>query len=380
MVSIEDIRKEIVRLVTKYEIDKLPLINKLLLKYKGKENIVLKKLCQQYNEEYTKIDPLYFHSRYKKGNKIGVGAFSIVYECKNLNNNKTRALKVINKKNLNTNEVNILETEVKILRKLAKRKHKNIYQLHDVYESRTKMCLVLDLLTGGELFDKIISFNKFSELTASKYFKQIISALKYLHKHCIVHRDLKPQNLMLENDNIKIIDFGLAGMYTKDKKLSRMCGTPGYVAPEILLRKEYDTQVDMWSVGVILYIMLVGIPPFYDDNNDLNRLYSRIIKCEYANENWNYMSKLAKDLIQKLLQVNPNKRLTADQCLYQPWLRQNINDKNIGGNQLYNLRRFQYIQKLKRGVRCILAVIKLTEKLKELKQNTSQNVRIGDYV
>jgi len=155
--------------------------------------------------------------------------------------------------------------------------HGNIVKLHDVFDGNSKMCLVLDLLEGGELFDRIIEQGRFSEKDASTSFAQMISALAYLHDRHIVHRDLKPENLLFESKQkgsaIKLIDFGLAGSCVSPLKTP--CGTPNYVAPEILKKMSYGTQVDMWSAGVILYIILCGFPPFYDENDDVARLYKK---------------------------------------------------------------------------------------------------------
>ena len=144
------------------------------------------------------------------------------------------------------------------------------------------MCLVLSLLEGGELFDRIIDKGHFTEKDASNQFVQMLSALSYLHDKNIVHRDLKPENLLYQtkddNSAIKLIDFGLAGSLNTGL-LKTPCGTPNYVAPEILRQKPYDTKVDMWSIGVILYIILCGFPPFYDEQDDLGRLYKKIKKC-----------------------------------------------------------------------------------------------------
>eukprot|EP00483_Globobulimina_turgida_P001906 UN01908 len=196
------------------------------------------------------------------------------------------------------------------------------------------------------------------------------TALAYLHSQSIVHRDLKPENLLFatkdNNSAIKLIDFGLAGS-CKTGELKTPCGTPNYVAPEILRRSKYGTQADMWSIGVILYIILCGFPPFYDENDDLGRLYRKIKRAEYdmPSPYWDNISKNAKDLVRKLLQPDPKKRLTAKLTLQHPWLKtiQSNPMTSLGAEHAFHLKRFQYIRRLRRGVRCILAVLRLIQAL-----------------
>jgi calcium/calmodulin-dependent protein kinase-4 len=235
------------------------------------------------------------------------------------------------------------------------------------------MCLVLDLLEGGELFDRIIEKGHFRESDAANCFAQMVLALKYLHDKQIVHRDLKPENLLFAtkaNDSaIKLIDFGLAGSI-KDGLLKTPCGTPNYVAPEILRRQKYGVQADMWSIGVILYIILCGFPPFYDENDDLGRLYRKIKRADYdmPSPYWDNITPDAKDLVKKLLQPDPKKRLSAGDTLQHGWLKGKASDQVLGDQQVFHLKRFQYIRRLRRGVRCILAVLRLIEALKASQQ------------
>jgi len=180
-----------------------------------------------------KFKPVSIKDAYSIGTKLGTGGFAVVRKCKRRSDNKIFALKVINKQNLDKNDLVVLESEVNIMRQVH---HGNIVKLHDVFDGNSKMCLVLDLLEGGELFDRIIEQGRFSEKDASTSFAQMISALAYLHDRHIVHRDLKPENLLFESKQkgsaIKLIDFGLAGSCVSPLKTP--CGTPNYVAPEIL--------------------------------------------------------------------------------------------------------------------------------------------------
>merc|ERR1711997_1124301 len=334
-------------------------------KWKGKENDLLKTLCEKYKEKYDKMPAVQIKKVFSIGSKLGTGGFAVVRKCKRRSDGVVFALKVINKKNLDKDDLVILESEVNIMRQIS---HPNIVKLYDIFDSRSKMCLVLDLLEGGELFDRIIDKGHFSEEDASISFVEMCQALEYLHSKSIVHRDLKPENLLFatkaDDSSVKLIDFGLAGSCKVDL-LKTPCGTPNYVAPEILRRQKYGTHADMWSIGVILYIILCGFPPFYDENDDLSRLYRKIKRAEYdmPSPYWDNISNNAKDLVRKLLQPDPKKRMTAVMTLEHPWCKGGASDKDLGDSMKMNMKRFQYIRKLRRGVRCILAVLRLIEAL-----------------
>jgi len=373
VLSVEEIRKAVYALIEKHEPDKVGSVDLLMKKYKGKEMDLHKSLCDKFGEKYVKVQPAAIKSLYSIGSKLGAGGFAVVRKCKHRSSGVIYALKVINKKNLETDDLAILESEVSIMREVS---HEYIVKLHDVFDSRSKMCLVLDMLEGGELFDRIIELGHFTERNAAESFGQLISALGYLHSKDIVHRDLKPENLLFAKKitdpekfdaaewNMKLIDFGLAGKCSPHP-LKTPCGTPNYVAPEILRRQPYGTQVDMWSAGVILYIILCGFPPFYDEHDDLGRLYKKIKRADYdmPSPYFDAVSDSAKDLIQKLLVANPSERLTAEQTLKHPWLSGGASDTVLSDTTKIHLKRFQYIRKMKRGVRCVLAVLKLIEAL-----------------
>jgi len=371
MTSVEHIRSKVLELIEKHENDKVDSVDVLMKKWKGKENDLLKTLCEKYKEKYSKMPPVQIKKVYSIGSKLGTGGFAVVRKCKRRSDGLVFALKVINKKNLDKDDLVILESEVNIMRQVS---HPNIIKMYDIFDSRSKMCLVLDLMEGGELFDRIIEKGHFSEKDASISFVQMVDALGYLHENHIVHRDLKPENLLFATKNndsaIKLIDFGLAGS-CKNGDLKTPCGTPNYVAPEILRRSKYGTQADMWSIGVILYIILCGFPPFYDENDDLSRLYRKIKRAEYdmPSPYWDNISANAKDLVRKLLQPDPKKRLNAKMTLSHPWCKGSAPDKNLGVDQMMNMKRFQYIRRLRRGVRCILAVLRLIEALTEAKKD-----------
>ncbi|XP_066526905.1 calcium/calmodulin-dependent protein kinase type 1D-like [Hoplias malabaricus] len=248
---------------------------------------------------------------------LGSGAFSEVFLVKERKTGKLFAMKCVKKKN--KRDVN-LENEIAVLRRI---KHENVVGLEDFYESRTHYYLVMQLVSGGELFDRILDRGMYSEKDASLVIRQVLEAVNYLHLNGIVHRDLKPENLLYysqdENSKIMISDFGLSKM-EDNGIMSTACGTPGYVAPEVLAQKPYSKAVDCWSIGVITYILLCGYPPFYEETE--TRLFSKIMKAQYEFDSpfWDEISESAKDFIRNMMQKNPKLRYTTDQALRHPWI------------------------------------------------------------
>nr|XP_054595460.1 calcium/calmodulin-dependent protein kinase type 1D isoform X2 [Nothobranchius furzeri] len=230
------------------------------------------------------------------------------------------AVKCIPKKALKGKESSI-ENEIAVLRKI---KHENIVALEDIYESPDHLYLVMQLVSGGELFDRIVEKGFYTEKDASTLIRQVLDAVNYLHKMGIVHRDLKPENLLYFNpqdeSKIMISDFGLSKMEGSGDVMSTACGTPGYVAPEVLAQKPYSKAVDCWSIGVIAYILLCGYPPFYDEND--SKLFEQILKADYEFDApyWDDISDSAKDFISCLMEKDPAKRFTCDQALRHPWI------------------------------------------------------------
>jgi len=222
--------------------------------------------------------------------------------------------------------LNRLQTEIRILKQVD---HPNIIKLKELFETPTMLAIVTELVTGGELFDKIVAQGNYSERDAAILVSKMVSAIEYLHIRGIVHRDLKPENLLLRDPDsiteVKIADFGLSKVVgTKFSSLMlTACGTPSYVAPEVLSAIGYDKEVDLWSIGVITYILLCGFPPFY--NESLNKLFEEILSAEYdyPEEYWSHISNEAKDFVSKLLVVDPSQRLTAAQALQHVWIVSN---------------------------------------------------------
>ncbi|XP_056293031.1 calcium/calmodulin-dependent protein kinase IGa [Pseudoliparis swirei] len=252
--------------------------------------------------------------------KVGSGTFSEVFMVREKTTGKLYALKCLKKKHLAHSN---LENEINVLRRIQ---HENVVGLEDFYESRTHYYLVLQLVSGGELFDRIVDKGAYTEKDASTVIKQVLEAVSYLHQNSIVHRDLKPENLLYynteENAKIMVSDFGLSKTI-EHGVMSTACGTPGYVAPEVLAQKPYNKAVDCWSIGVITYILLCGYPPFFEDNE--TRLFSKIMRAEYAFHSpfWDNISDSAKDFIRNMMEKNPTKRFLTEQALRHPWIAEN---------------------------------------------------------
>ncbi|KAJ8260265.1 hypothetical protein GJAV_G00178980 [Gymnothorax javanicus] len=248
---------------------------------------------------------------------LGSGAFSEVFMVKEKATGKHFALKCVRKKHLSAK---LLENEIAVLWRI---KHENVIALEDFYEGETHYYLVMQLVFGGDLFDRILDRGVYAEKEARKVIQQVLQTVSYLHQNSIVHRDLKPENLLYysqeEDSKIMISDFGLSKMDDLCA-MSTTCGTPGYVAPEVLARKPYGKSVDCWSIGVITYILLCGYPPFYEDSE--TELFFKVLKAEYEFDSpfWDGISQSAKDFIRNMMQKNPNMRYSTEEALRHPWI------------------------------------------------------------
>ena len=239
--------------------------------------------------------------------------------------------------------------------------HSNIIKLYEFFEEDAYFYLVLENMTGGELFDRIVAKQFYNEHDARECITTMLGALNYCHSNKIAHRDLKPENLLLasmESDhNVKLADFGFAKRCESPACLATQCGTPGYVAPEILTGKKYDYSSDMWSMGVIMYIILGGYPPFYEDNQQ--ELFNKIKAAdfEFHREFWDNVSDDAKDLISQCLTLDVNKRITCEQAVNHPWLKQEkraLESIDLHKN-LEEFKRFNAKRKFKGGIKAIMA-------------------------
>ncbi|XP_053723855.1 calcium/calmodulin-dependent protein kinase type 1 isoform X5 [Synchiropus splendidus] len=281
--------------------------------------------CPAWKKKTTDVK-----EKYDFKDVLGTGAFSEVVLAEEKRTQKLVAIKCIPKKALEGKE-NSIENEIAVLHKI---KHANIVSLEDIFESKSHLYLVMQLVSGGELFDRIIEKGFYTEKDASKLIQQILDAVKYLHDLGIVHRDLKPENLLYysmdEDSKIMISDFGLSKIEDSGSVMSTACGTPGYVAPEVLAQKPYSKAVDCWSIGVISYILLCGYPPFYDENDA--KLFEQILKAEYEFDSpyWDDISDSAKDFIVHLMEKDPHVRYSCEQALQHPWIAGDTAlDKNI---------------------------------------------------
>jgi len=260
--------------------------------------------------------------RYALEEDLGSGAFAVVKRCRDLDSGRAYAVKIIKKANLAGTDAVRLQQEIAILRKV---RHPGVICLRGVCESADDVYLIMDLVDGGELFDEIVAHGAYGEYEASTIVRNILKALKYLHDLDVVHRDIKPENILLFKKGsleIKLADFGLSKMFEQTVRMSSAVGSPGYVAPEVLFDDSYGKPVDMWSVGVIAYILLSGTPPFYHKN--VRELFKKIMAADYKfpPEKFDSVSAEGVDFIKGLLVVDPEKRMSAEQALGHAWLRE----------------------------------------------------------
>ncbi|XP_051507998.1 calcium/calmodulin-dependent protein kinase type II subunit gamma-like isoform X12 [Myxocyprinus asiaticus] len=295
-----------------------------------------------------------FTDEYQLYEDLGKGAFSVVRRCVKKSTAQEYAAKIINTKKLSARDHQKLDREARICRLL---KHPNIVRLHESISEEGFHYLVFDLVTGGELFEDIVAREYYSEADASHCINQILESVSHIHQHDIVHRDLKPENLLLASKMkgaaVKLADFGLAIEVQGDQQAwFGFAGTPGYLSPEVLRKDPYGKPVDIWACGVILYILLVGYPPFWDE--DQHKLYQQIKAGAYdfPSPEWDTVTPEAKNLINQMLTINPAKRITADQALKHPWVCQRSTVASMMHRQetVECLRKFNARRKLKGAI------------------------------
>uniref|UniRef100_A0A7S3YG25 Protein kinase domain-containing protein n=1 Tax=Lotharella globosa TaxID=91324 RepID=A0A7S3YG25_9EUKA len=296
------------------------------------------------------------HQKYKIKEVIGRGHFSIVKRCIDRKTGENLALKCINKSKLKEKDHRWLASEIEILTAVS---HTNICRLVEVFHTQ-KMCyLVLELLQGGDLLERVADDHTFSDSDAADVIRTVAGVLEYLHRMGIIHRDLKPQNLVYRSEakgaQLVVTDFGLSkflkGGATHTKTA---CGTPLYLAPEVIMGNGYGKECDLWSLGVMLYVLLTGYYPFY--SSDRRRLYSKITRCSYKwPDNGTYIDENAKDLVAKLLVVDIKKRMTAAEVLKHPWL--SLPRTNVGeGKARNNIRKMRAKEKLRKTVNYLIDI------------------------
>ncbi|XP_073705989.1 death-associated protein kinase 3 [Garra rufa] len=264
---------------------------------------------------------------YEMGEELGSGQFAIVRKCKEKSNGTEYAAKFIKKRRLSSSRRGVsreeIEREVNILREIQ---HSNIITLHDIFENKTDVILILELVSGGELFDFLAEKESLTEEEATQFLKQILDGVHYLHSKRIAHFDLKPENIMLldknvPNPRIKLIDFGIAHQIKDGNEFKNIFGTPEFVAPEIVNYEPLGLEADMWSIGVITYILLSGASPFLGETKQETLTNISAVNYDFDEEYFSNTSELAKDFIRRLLVKDPKKRMTIEDSLQHPWIK-----------------------------------------------------------
>lgn len=297
---------------------------------------------------------------YSIGAKLGSGAFGFVRVATHKLTGQRRAVKTIEKENIikDSAEQAKFFAEVDILRATD---HPNIVRLYEFFEDEKYFHLVTEFIAGGELFDFIIKSKMLTEPIAAHFMKQLLGAICYCHANNIVHRDLKPENLLLDQESgsatLKIIDFGTSTVHKSAGPMTKRYGTAYYIAPEVL-QKDYTEKCDLWSCGVILYILLSGKPPFYGRQD--KEILKRVNRGEYSMKGavWDSISSGAKHLIQRMLDYNPRTRISAKEALNDPWICESSALRSKSGlavSALSNLQEFRAEQKLQHGVMAFIA-------------------------
>ncbi|XP_062305855.1 calcium/calmodulin-dependent protein kinase type II delta 1 chain isoform X2 [Osmerus eperlanus] len=324
-----------------------------------------------------------FTDEYQLYEELGKGAFSVVRRCMKISTGQEYAAKIINTKKLSARDHQKLEREARICRLL---KHPNIVRLHESISEEGFHYLVFDLVTGGELFEDIVAREYYSEADASHCIQQILEAVLHCHQMGVVHRDLKPENLLLASKlkgaAVKLADFGLAiEVQGEQQAWFGFAGTPGYLSPEVLRKDPYGKPVDMWACGVILYILLVGYPPFWDE--DQHRLYQQIKAGAYdfPSPEWDTVTPEAKDLINKMLTINPVKRVTATDALKHPWICQRSTVASMMHRQetVECLKKFNARRKLKGAILTTMLATRNFSAAKSLLNKKTDGVKKRKY-
>lgn len=320
--------------------------------------------------------------------ELGSGGFSTVKLAINRRTGMECAVKIVEKSQLAENDLLTLKLEVEILNTLS---HPNIIKCYEVYDEPEFYYIVTELVTGGELFDRILTKVNYSEKEARDLSKVFLTTLKYLHASGVVHRDLKPENLLLcsdENDaELKVCDFGLAKRVIDLTDSEPTLGTPAYIAPEILRGDKYGAEVDVWSAGIIIYFLIAGIPPFYvEDPTDHKKLFRKIRSGKFCfwEEYFSNVSKEAQDMIKCMLTVSQKDRWTIDQLLEHPWLK--MDDDYLAATNLTStievMKKWNAKAKFKGAARLIMSIHKMSKLDKSISESVnsthdSDNIKIA---
>ncbi|EYU46253.1 hypothetical protein ABFS82_04G059600 [Erythranthe guttata] len=298
-------------------------------------------------------------ARYDLGRELGRGEFGVTYLCTDIETGERLACKSISKKKLRTAvDIEDVRREVEIMRRMPK--HPNIVTLKDTYEDDSAVHIVMELCEGGELFDRIVARGHYTERAAALVMRTIVEVVQVCHQQGVMHRDLKPENFLFANKKetspLKAIDFGLSVFFKPGEQFNEIVGSPYYMAPEVL-KRNYGPEVDVWSAGVILYILLCGVPPFWAETEQ--GVAQAIIRSviDFKRDPWPKVSDNAKDLVKKMLDPDPSRRLTARQVLEHSWL-QNIKkapNVSLGETVKARLKQFSVMNKLKKRALRVVA-------------------------
>ncbi|XP_042463108.1 calcium-dependent protein kinase 20-like [Zingiber officinale] len=311
-------------------------------------------------------------SRYELGQELGRGEFGVTYLCTDVDTGERFACKSISKKKLRTAvDVEDVRREVEIMRHLPG--HPHVVSLKDTYEDDVAVHLVMELCEGGELFDRIVARGHYTERAAAAIMRTVIEVIQECHRNRVMHRDLKPENFLFgnkkENAPLKAIDFGLSVFFRPGERFTEIVGSPYYMAPEVL-KRDYGPEVDVWSAGVILYILLCGVPPFWAETEQgVARAILRSV-IDFKRDPWPRVSDTAKHLVRHMLEPDPEKRFTAQQVLDHAWL-QNASkapNVNLGETVRARLQQFSVMNKLKKKALRVMAEYLSVEELADIKE------------
>ncbi|KAM1168422.1 hypothetical protein FF1_030308 [Malus domestica] len=298
-------------------------------------------------------------AQYDLGRELGRGEFGVTYLCTEASSDEKFACKSISKKKLRTAvDIEDVRREVEIMQHLPP--HPNIVTLKDTYEDGDAVHIVMELCEGGELFDRIVARGHYTERAAAGVMRTIVEVVQMCHKHGVMHRDLKPENFLFANKketaSLKAIDFGLSVFFKPGEQFNEIVGSPYYMAPEVL-KRNYGPEVDIWSAGVILYILLCGVPPFWAETEQ--GVAQAIIRSvvDFKRDPWPRVSDNAKDLVKKMLDPDPKKRLTAKEVLDHPWIQNAKKAPNVplGETVRARLQQFSVMNKLKKRALGVIA-------------------------
>jgi calcium-dependent protein kinase len=373
----------LLRSLNKESNDNISLENKIA--FPLKDSIAIKSSSKNMKfskETIIKISHESIMNYYNILSDLGHGSYGAVKKVRHKQLGEERAMKIVKKSSSSS------QNEIEILKKIS---HPNIISIYEIFEDSINYYIMTEFLQGGELFEMITVQHTFNEIDAAKVMKQLLNGINFLHNKNICHRDLKPENIMLVNKNdrnyeLKIIDFGTATDYQSGKKLTRFIGTSYYISPEVL-RESYDEKCDIWSCGVIFYILLTGYPPFNGNSN--KEIFQNIKhqKLEYDTEEWKDISQDAIDLVKKMLDRKPEKRLSAEACLNHRWFKvlenqEKTSQKNIRNISLRAIERMSNFVQQNRLKQAVLQFISTQfnlqtegQKLKQLFMQFDPNER-----